>query len=139
MSQTVPPFAELLARCHHSAIHLETRDTYGVSNEDEDFAAWRAGHRHSPENRDEWWNDFHSTIAEAVGRGVVEELAPSFMSEFDRELERQAAWSAAAEDRLFWGGDVVGGWYLRGARFASVQVVACSPNRIRPTIPCPMR
>ncbi|MBA6438737.1 MULTISPECIES: DUF6879 family protein [Streptomyces] len=70
MSQTVPPFAELLARCHHSAIHLETRDTYGVSNEDEDFAAWRAGHRHSPENRDEWWNDFHSAIAEAVGRGV---------------------------------------------------------------------
>ncbi|MFJ1990009.1 hypothetical protein [Streptomyces asiaticus] len=79
--------------------------------------------------------------AEALGwyMGQVEELAPSFMSEFDRELERQAAWSAAAEDRLFWGGDVVGGWYLRGARFASVQVVACSPNRIRPTIPCPMR
>ncbi|CDR05821.1 DUF6879 family protein [Streptomyces iranensis] len=24
----------------------------------------------SPENRDEWWNDFHSTIAEAVERGV---------------------------------------------------------------------
>ncbi|MET7678362.1 DUF6879 family protein [Streptomyces seoulensis] len=70
MSQTVPPFAELLARCRHSAVHLETRDVYGVADEDEDFAAWRAGRQHSRENRDEWWNDFHSSVAEAVGRGV---------------------------------------------------------------------
>ncbi|MER7980420.1 DUF6879 family protein [Streptomyces sp. NPDC095817] len=70
MSQTVPPFADLLANCRHSAIHLETRDAYGVENEDEDFAAWRGGHRHTPENRDEWWNDFHSSVAEAVDRGV---------------------------------------------------------------------
>ncbi|RSS39624.1 hypothetical protein EF902_27120 [Streptomyces sp. WAC05858] len=51
----------------------------------------------------------------------------------------QAEWFAAADDRLGWGGDVVGGWYLRGTGFASVQVVACTANRIRPTIPCPMR
>ncbi|MGA5321177.1 DUF6879 family protein [Streptomyces seoulensis] len=70
MSQTVPPFAELLARCRHSAVHLETRDVYGVDDEDADFATWRAGRRHSRENWDEWWNDFHSSIAEAVERGV---------------------------------------------------------------------
>lgn len=70
MSQTVPPFAELLARCRHSAVHLETRDVYGVADEDADFAAWRAGRRHSRENREEWWNDFHSSVAEAVERGV---------------------------------------------------------------------
>ncbi|MFE0451581.1 DUF6879 family protein [Streptomyces sp. NPDC058914] len=70
MSQTVPPFADLLARCRRSAVHLETRDVYGVPEEDEDFAAWRAGHRHTPENRDRWWNSFHSSVAEAVSRGV---------------------------------------------------------------------
>lgn len=71
MPQTVPPFAELLVNCRHSAVHLETRDVYEVENEDEDFAAWRAGRRHTPENRDEWWNDFHTSVARAVGRGVT--------------------------------------------------------------------
>ncbi|MFF3989085.1 DUF6879 family protein [Streptomyces sp. NPDC001797] len=70
MPQTVPPFADLLANCRHSAVHLETRDVYGVENEDEDFAAWRAGQRHTPENREEWWTSFHTSVAEAVGRGV---------------------------------------------------------------------
>ncbi|TMU98213.1 hypothetical protein [Streptomyces sp. DASNCL29] len=71
-------------------------------------------------------------------RDQVSELSPSFMSAFDKEPDRQAEWFAAADGRLRWGGDVVGGWYLRGTGFASVQVVACSSNRIRPTIPCPM-
>ncbi|MEU9793349.1 hypothetical protein AB0E27_22420 [Streptomyces sparsogenes] len=71
-------------------------------------------------------------------RDQVTELAPAFMTGHDRDPARQAEWQAAAEDRLGWGGDVVGGWYLRGTGFASVQVVACSANRIRPTIPCPM-
>ncbi|WP_405459673.1 hypothetical protein OG786_20870 [Streptomyces sp. NBC_00101] len=70
MPQTLPPFADLLANCRRSAIHLETRDVYGVEDEDEDFAAWRAGQRHTPENRGEWWNSFHSSVAEAVSRGV---------------------------------------------------------------------
>ncbi|OMI33403.1 hypothetical protein SPAR_41569, partial [Streptomyces sparsogenes DSM 40356] len=68
----------------------------------------------------------------------VTELTPAFMTNHDKDPARQADWQAAAEDRLNWGGDVVGGWYLRGTGFASVQVVACSANRIRPTIPCPM-
>jgi hypothetical protein len=60
------------------------------------------------------------------------------MTDHDKNPARWAEWFTAAEDRLGWGGDVVGGWYLRGTGFASVQVVACSANRIRPTIPCPM-
>jgi hypothetical protein len=65
-------------------------------------------------------------------------LALSFMTDHDKNPTRQVQRFAAADDRLSWGGDVVGGWYLRGTGFASVQVVACSANRIRPTIPCPM-
>lgn len=70
MSQTVPPFAELLAGCSSSAVHLETRDVYGVAEEDEDFAAWKAGRRHTPETREEWWNPFHESVSNAVARGV---------------------------------------------------------------------
>ncbi|MET8129960.1 DUF6879 family protein [Streptomyces sp. NPDC005065] len=71
MSQTVPPFAELLANCRQSAVHLETRDVYGVANEDADYAAWLAGHRYSINDRSSWWTGFHDTVASAVGRGVV--------------------------------------------------------------------
>jgi len=70
MSQTVPPFADLLAECRSSAIHLEMRDVYGVADEDEDFSAWRTGRRHSPETRSEWWNSFHDSVSQAVARGV---------------------------------------------------------------------
>ncbi|MFK0284602.1 DUF6879 family protein [Streptomyces sp. NPDC090499] len=71
MPQNVPPFAELLAGCRASAVHLETRDVYGVVEEDEDFAAWRAGHRYVLDDRSTWWNSFHDVVSDAVGRGVV--------------------------------------------------------------------
>ncbi|MFI9271742.1 DUF6879 family protein [Kitasatospora sp. NPDC052896] len=70
MLQKVPPFAELLADCQRSAVHLEMRDVYGVAEEDADFAAWKAGYRHDPLDRTSWWNDFHSLISSAVARGV---------------------------------------------------------------------
>ncbi|WP_030660548.1 DUF6879 family protein [Streptomyces cellulosae] len=71
MLRKVPPFAELLAGCHRSAVHLETRDVYGVEEEDADFAAWRAGHRYDLDDRSSWWNGFHQSIADAVTRGVT--------------------------------------------------------------------
>ncbi|MEV4037663.1 DUF6879 family protein [Streptomyces umbrinus] len=57
--------------CRRSAVHLETRDVYGVTDEDEDFAAWRAGRRYDLADRSSWWNSFHDIVADAVGRGVV--------------------------------------------------------------------
>ncbi|WP_328896401.1 DUF6879 family protein [Streptomyces sp. NBC_00236] len=71
MSQTVPPFAELLANCRRSAVHLETRDTYGIPKENSDFTAWRAGRRYDNGDRSSWWSSFHDAIAEATSRGVV--------------------------------------------------------------------
>lgn len=71
MPQQAPPFAELLAGCSRSAVHLEARDVYGVEEEDADFAAWRAGYRYDLADRASWWNPFHGLVADAVGRGVV--------------------------------------------------------------------
>ncbi|GAA3003350.1 hypothetical protein GCM10010519_39270 [Streptomyces lactacystinicus] len=70
MPQKVPTFAEMLADCRHSAVHLEMRDVYGVAEEDADFAAWKAGHRHDPDDRDSWWTPFLSMVSEAIARGV---------------------------------------------------------------------
>ncbi|MFD9455340.1 DUF6879 family protein [Streptomyces sp. NPDC059985] len=70
MSQTVPPFADLLAGCASTAFHLETRDVYGIDAEDDDFAAWKAGRLVGPADRSAWWTPFHASVADAVSRGV---------------------------------------------------------------------
>ncbi|GGR88017.1 hypothetical protein GCM10010252_28540 [Streptomyces aureoverticillatus] len=71
MSQSNPTFAELIADCQESAVHLETRDVYAVTEEDEDFVAWRAGRSYDLADRDAWWTAFHQTVSDAVARGVV--------------------------------------------------------------------
>jgi hypothetical protein len=69
MSQSgVPSFAELLAECHKSAVHLEMRDAYGVAYEAEDFAAWKKTGRW--DNR-EYWRPWMDLVCDAVMRGVV--------------------------------------------------------------------
>ncbi|PJN04475.1 hypothetical protein CG740_00715 [Streptomyces sp. CB01201] len=68
--RNVPPFAELISECHHSAVHLEMRDVYGVASEADDFAQWRERGVITPESveRRRSWLDL---VREAVGRGVV--------------------------------------------------------------------
>ncbi|WP_432096391.1 hypothetical protein [Streptomyces sp. bgisy100] len=41
--------------------------------------------------------------------------------------------------RLAAGEDVVGGWWVSGGRFLSVNLIACSPHRLRPERVCPRR
>ncbi|MET9810684.1 DUF6879 family protein [Streptomyces halstedii] len=75
MSPAPPPFAELLAQCTTSAVHLETRDVYAVDEEDQDLKAWRAGELASVADRAAWWGPFHDAVAAAVGRGVAVQRA----------------------------------------------------------------
>ncbi|MFJ9570464.1 DUF6879 family protein [Streptomyces bacillaris] len=70
MSQQLPPFAELLAQCTTSAVHLETRDVYAVDEEDQDLRSWRAGELAGVEDKAMWWGAFHDSVADAVNRGV---------------------------------------------------------------------
>lgn len=66
----VPPFSELMAGCQRSAVHLELRDSYGVAEEDEDFAEWRELGTITPasvERRRDWLD----LVREATARGVV--------------------------------------------------------------------
>lgn len=105
MPRNVPPFAELLADCQRSAVHLEMRDVYGVPNEDADFAAWRAGHRHDPDNRSAWWNDFHQSVADATSRGVVVRRARVVsepVSEYIRYEHASTFQNIAAGEQVRW-------------------------------------
>ncbi len=64
MPSNVPDFRTLLRETKKSAVHLEMRDQYSVADEAEQFAAWKAGHRYSLEDRDEWWHPFHDFVVE---------------------------------------------------------------------------
>ncbi|MEU0838415.1 hypothetical protein ABZ370_02950 [Streptomyces sp. NPDC005962] len=69
--------------------------------------------------------------------GQARASTASFASEHDRDTNRLANAVSRAADRVAGGEDVVGGWYMTGQRFLSVCLIACSPHRTRPDIPCP--
>lgn len=68
MPSNVPTFAELLAGCRRSAVHLELRDSYAPTPR---FEAWRRGERIDWDDRSSWWHPYDQLIADAVARGVV--------------------------------------------------------------------
>jgi uncharacterized protein DUF6879 len=67
----VPAFAELLADCQRSAVHLEMRDAYAVDYETSGFQAWQQGFRYDLDDRVSWWRPWLDLVAGAVARGVV--------------------------------------------------------------------
>ncbi|MFE1770394.1 hypothetical protein [Streptomyces sp. NPDC059008] len=63
----------------------------------------------------------------------AELFAGSCAGEFSRErYEETVRILAAGEDR-------VGGWWVVGDRFLSLNLIACSPHRVRPEYRCPLR
>ncbi|MFC1403533.1 MULTISPECIES: DUF6879 family protein [Streptacidiphilus] len=71
MQQNVPNLGDLLRGTQRSAVHLEMRDSYGVSQEVEEFEHWkRTGELDLDPESDSWkpWSDL---AREAVARGVA--------------------------------------------------------------------
>jgi hypothetical protein len=70
MSQSVESFAEIMAGVRRSAVHLELRDSYGVPNETDNFAAFRRGEWNEAKAKGDRhvWLDL---VSDAVGRGVA--------------------------------------------------------------------
>ncbi|MFE4170607.1 DUF6879 family protein [Streptomyces sp. NPDC056909] len=70
MSQSVESFAEIMAEVRRSAVHLELRDSYGVDNEADNFAAFRRGEWSEARERADRqpWLDL---VNEATSRGVA--------------------------------------------------------------------
>src|SRR5882757_3229715 len=70
MSSSVPTFAELLDGAGHSAFHLEMRDAYGVTDEAEDFARWRATGERDVDPHSAAWASWVGLVQRTVARGV---------------------------------------------------------------------
>lgn len=62
---TSPGFADLLAECQRTAVHLEMRDSYMRS--DPAFVEWQAGQRIKPAER---WPSWFELLGAAITRGV---------------------------------------------------------------------
>jgi len=105
MLQGAPSFDDLLADCRKSAVHLEMRDSYDDPDEASRLAAWRAGHRHKPDDRESWWRPWLDLVAETVGRGVVMRRARVVsepVSEYTRYLHHGTFTNVAAGEQVRW-------------------------------------
>ncbi|MFE3070821.1 DUF6879 family protein [Streptomyces sp. NPDC059247] len=71
MSQSVESFGELLKQARRSAVHLETRDSYAVAGEADDFEEWRRTGIANTDPCSPYWSLWVDLVAEAVSRGVV--------------------------------------------------------------------
>ncbi|MFE6287691.1 DUF6879 family protein [Streptomyces sp. NPDC057877] len=71
MPSNEPTFAELLAACTRSAVHLEMRDQYGISDEAEAFSTWRRSGQRDTDPTSENWASWVTLISSTVTRGVV--------------------------------------------------------------------
>ncbi|MGW3730750.1 DUF6879 family protein [Streptomyces sp. NPDC000851] len=71
MPSNEPTFAELIAGCTRSAVHLEMRDQYGISDEADAFTAWQRTSRRDTDPASENWAPWVDLISGAVARGVT--------------------------------------------------------------------
>ncbi|KUL50274.1 hypothetical protein ADL22_07405 [Streptomyces sp. NRRL F-4489] len=105
MPSSVPTFAEMIAGCTASAVHLEMRDVYAVDYEKGPFADWRRGFRHDPADRASWWRPWLDVVQEAVSRGVVvrrARIVSEPVSEYTRFLYDGTFTNAAAGEQVRW-------------------------------------
>ncbi|NED92854.1 hypothetical protein G3I76_74020 [Streptomyces sp. SID11233] len=71
MSQSLTDFSDLVRSVEKSAVHLETRDGYGIDNEIEGFAEWKQGHRLNPDDPASWWRPWLDLVQEVTAKGVL--------------------------------------------------------------------
>lgn len=70
MLSNLPSFEELFRRAQRSAIHLEMRDVYAVSDEAADFAKWQATGYADLDPTSDHWQPWVNMVQEAIKRGV---------------------------------------------------------------------
>jgi hypothetical protein len=99
--EQAPPFDELMASAHHSAVHLEMRDSY--TPRDPIFLDWKAGKHFDPAERmADWFQGRRATLA----RGVVirrARIVSEPLSEFTRhEFETTSRLNIPAGEQVRW-------------------------------------
>jgi hypothetical protein len=71
MSQNEPGSDELPAAATNSAVHLETRDSYGVGDEAENFDRWKRTGERDVDPLSAYWAPWGALIRRTVERGVI--------------------------------------------------------------------
>lgn len=71
MPSSMQTFTDLLARCTRSAVHLEMRDHYAVSDEADEYAQWLATGEADTDPASPGWAPWVDLVSDAVARGVV--------------------------------------------------------------------
>ncbi|MEV0444502.1 DUF6879 family protein [Streptomyces spectabilis] len=71
MPSSEPTFAELIEGCTKSAVHLEMRDQYGISDEDDAFTTWQLTGQRDTDPTSENWAPWVDLISRTVARGVI--------------------------------------------------------------------
>ncbi len=99
--EQAPPFEELIASAHHSAVHSEMRDFY--TPHDPIFLNWKAGREFDPA---EVMADWCQTVRSNVARGVVIRRA-RIVSEPLSDFTRHEYWmtsrlNIAAGEQVRW-------------------------------------
>ena len=99
--EQAPPFDELMASAHYSAVHLEMRDFY--TPRDPIFLDWKAGRQFDPvERMADWFRATRSNIA----RGVVirrARIVSEPLSDFTRhEYETTPRLNIPAGEQVRW-------------------------------------
>ncbi|MFE2035877.1 DUF6879 family protein [Streptomyces scopuliridis] len=65
-----PSFEELMRAATRTAVHLEMRDAYGVSDEADDFQQWKRTGERDTDPASAYWGPWVSLVQDAVDRGV---------------------------------------------------------------------
>ncbi|MFH9072256.1 DUF6879 family protein [Streptomyces alboflavus] len=71
MPQNPLSFDDLIEAAQRSAVHLEMRDQYGISDESEGFRSWLRTGQRDTDPASESWAPWVELISRAVSRGVV--------------------------------------------------------------------
>ncbi|MGW4981937.1 DUF6879 family protein [Streptomyces mirabilis] len=105
MPSSEPTFAELLAGCERSAVHLEMRDGYAVDEEDADLRAWRRSGQRDADPTSAYWAPWVDLISSTVARGVTVRRARVVsepVSEYIRYEHAATGVNVAAGERVRW-------------------------------------
>ncbi|GAA1500277.1 DUF6879 family protein [Streptomyces synnematoformans] len=71
MPPSEPSFEEMIDAAQRSAVHLEMRDQYAVSSEDDDFRRWRESGSAVDDPDSDFWREWVGLVRRTVARGVA--------------------------------------------------------------------
>ncbi|GAA1991090.1 DUF6879 family protein [Kitasatospora viridis] len=103
--QNVPDFWSLLQSAQETAVHLELRDSYGVSDEAEEFEEFKRSGAFDDDPESEGWAAWVPLVRETVARGVVmrrARIVSEPVTDYGRFLHASTGVIVGAGEQVHW-------------------------------------